>query len=252
MPRRARISTGGLAYHILNRRVGRLALFDKPADYMAFEKILNEVYTTMTKTNACLFFLIIVIGHLYSARSVAGEENGLLKPAIKRTTTDVKTILGEAGLKAFLYIDLGQERFIAVTEQIRKGDLPLRRMSFYYGRNSKGYEKTHEYVTVNSFVAAYPTTDRTRLITIWEAGSAYRLEIFLFRGPNVGSVLSVGWKAEPEFADIDGDDEMEILVARDSVPGKEPESADAYTWDGTTYVRSRTLPWLQRFAKIKK
>jgi len=44
MPRRARISTGGLAYHILNRRVGRLALFDKPADYMAFEKILNEAH----------------------------------------------------------------------------------------------------------------------------------------------------------------------------------------------------------------
>jgi putative transposase len=44
MPRRARISTGGLAYHILNRRVGRLGLFDKPADYMAFEKILNEAH----------------------------------------------------------------------------------------------------------------------------------------------------------------------------------------------------------------
>jgi len=44
MPRRARISTGGLAYHILNRRVGRLALFDKPADYMAFENILNEAH----------------------------------------------------------------------------------------------------------------------------------------------------------------------------------------------------------------
>ena len=44
MPRRARISTGGLAYHILNRRVGRLALFDKPADYLAFEKILNEAH----------------------------------------------------------------------------------------------------------------------------------------------------------------------------------------------------------------
>src|SRR5207253_10809478 len=28
----------------LNRRVGRLTLFDKPADYMAFEKILNEAH----------------------------------------------------------------------------------------------------------------------------------------------------------------------------------------------------------------
>jgi len=41
MPRRARISTGGLAYHILNRRVGRLALFDKPADYMSLESTLR-------------------------------------------------------------------------------------------------------------------------------------------------------------------------------------------------------------------
>ena len=42
MPRRPRLSTGGLAYHVLNRRVGRMALFEKPADYQAFEKILEE------------------------------------------------------------------------------------------------------------------------------------------------------------------------------------------------------------------
>ena len=42
MPRRPRLSTGGLAYHVLNRRVGRMTLFEKPADYQAFEKILKE------------------------------------------------------------------------------------------------------------------------------------------------------------------------------------------------------------------
>lgn len=44
MPRRPRIATGGLAYHVLNRRVGRLPLFDKPADYKAFETILQEAW----------------------------------------------------------------------------------------------------------------------------------------------------------------------------------------------------------------
>lgn len=44
MPRRPRNATGGLAYHVLNRRVGRLPLFEKPADYAAFEKILHEAY----------------------------------------------------------------------------------------------------------------------------------------------------------------------------------------------------------------
>src|SRR5512142_1923064 len=42
MPRRPRLSSGGLVYHVLNRRVGRLALFEKPGDYQAFEKILQE------------------------------------------------------------------------------------------------------------------------------------------------------------------------------------------------------------------
>ena len=42
MPRRPRLATGGIAYHVLNRRVSRLPLFEKPADYRAFEKILGE------------------------------------------------------------------------------------------------------------------------------------------------------------------------------------------------------------------
>ena len=40
MPRRPRLAAGDLAYHVLNRRVGRLPLFEKPADYAPFEQIL--------------------------------------------------------------------------------------------------------------------------------------------------------------------------------------------------------------------
>ena len=42
MPRRLRVATGGLAYHVLNRRVGRLPLFETPADYAAFETVLQQ------------------------------------------------------------------------------------------------------------------------------------------------------------------------------------------------------------------
>ncbi|MBA5868321.1 MAG: hypothetical protein GDA67_16635 [Nitrospira sp. CR1.3] len=42
MPRRPRLAAGDLTYHVLNRRAGRLPLFEKPADYAAFEKILAE------------------------------------------------------------------------------------------------------------------------------------------------------------------------------------------------------------------
>jgi putative transposase len=42
MTRRPRLAAGDLAYHVLNRRVGRLPFFEQPADYAAFEKILGE------------------------------------------------------------------------------------------------------------------------------------------------------------------------------------------------------------------
>lgn len=44
MPRRPRLATGGIVYHVLNRRAGRLVLFEKSADYAAFEQVLQGVY----------------------------------------------------------------------------------------------------------------------------------------------------------------------------------------------------------------
>jgi putative transposase len=42
MPRGKRAAPGGYVYHVLNRGVGRRRLFDKPADYEAFEELLEE------------------------------------------------------------------------------------------------------------------------------------------------------------------------------------------------------------------
>jgi putative transposase len=42
MPRRLRFASGGYVYHVLNRAVGRATLFDKSADYAAFEKVLRQ------------------------------------------------------------------------------------------------------------------------------------------------------------------------------------------------------------------
>jgi len=43
MPRKLRVIADGGIYHVLNRRVGRLPLFDDDGDYKAFEKILDQV-----------------------------------------------------------------------------------------------------------------------------------------------------------------------------------------------------------------
>jgi putative transposase len=42
MPRQPRAAPGGFVYHALNRGVGRLALFQKEGDYLAFERVLAE------------------------------------------------------------------------------------------------------------------------------------------------------------------------------------------------------------------
>lgn len=42
MPRTARIAPGGIAFHVLNRGVARMQLFEKVEDYEAFERVLVE------------------------------------------------------------------------------------------------------------------------------------------------------------------------------------------------------------------
>jgi len=42
MPRSARQAPGGIVYHVLNRAVARLPLFEKPADYTAFLRVVAE------------------------------------------------------------------------------------------------------------------------------------------------------------------------------------------------------------------
>ena len=44
MPRRLRMDVGGIAYHVLNRRVARMTIFEKGEDYAAFENVLDEAY----------------------------------------------------------------------------------------------------------------------------------------------------------------------------------------------------------------
>ena len=42
MPRTAPIAPGGMVFHVLNRGVARMLLFEKPADYPAFEQVLQD------------------------------------------------------------------------------------------------------------------------------------------------------------------------------------------------------------------
>ena len=78
MPRRPRLTAGDLAYHVLNRRVGRLQLFDKPADYAAFEKILAEAQA-QTKIRIATYCLMPNHWHLLLWPRQDGELSEMLR-----------------------------------------------------------------------------------------------------------------------------------------------------------------------------
>lgn len=78
MPRRPRLAAGDLAYHVLNRRVGRLTLFEDPADYAAFEKILAEAYA-QTRIRITAYCLMATHWHLLLWPRQDGELSEVLR-----------------------------------------------------------------------------------------------------------------------------------------------------------------------------
>jgi putative transposase len=78
MPRRPRLTTGGLAYHVLNRRAGRLPLFEKSADYAAFEKILQEA-VARTRIRIATYCLMPNHWHLLLWPRQDGELSDVLR-----------------------------------------------------------------------------------------------------------------------------------------------------------------------------
>ena len=80
MARRPRLAAGDLAYHVLNRRVGRLSLFDQPADYAAFETTLAEAQTqTQTGIRIAAYCLMPNHWHLLLWPRRDGELSEVLR-----------------------------------------------------------------------------------------------------------------------------------------------------------------------------
>jgi putative transposase len=71
MPRRPRIATGGLVYHVLNRRVGRLPLFATDRDYLAFERVLEAA---IARTGIRLLAYCVMPNHWHLLLWPRGDE----------------------------------------------------------------------------------------------------------------------------------------------------------------------------------
>ena len=63
MPRTARVAPGGMVFHMLNRGVARMQVFEKAGGYQAFERVLKETLHE-TPTRICDYCLMPNHWHL--------------------------------------------------------------------------------------------------------------------------------------------------------------------------------------------
>jgi len=86
MPRRRRVSTGGLIFHVVNRAAKRSTLFENEADYSAFERVLSAA---VDRSDVSLFAYCVMPNHWHLVLS-PGSDGALSRFMHWLTTTHAR------------------------------------------------------------------------------------------------------------------------------------------------------------------
>lgn len=81
MPRAKRICPAGEVFHVLNRSVARMTLFEKPEDYQAFMRVLTETWEVVPLT---IYSLVVMPNHWHCV--VRPSEDDQLSEFFQRLT----------------------------------------------------------------------------------------------------------------------------------------------------------------------
>ena len=119
MPRRPRVSTAGLYFHVVNRAAKRSTLFESAADYQAFERVLASA---IARSDVSLFAYCVMPNHWHLLLSPQSTEHS---PDFMHwlTTTHAKT-MADASASSIGQGAVYQGRFKAIPV-CRRQTLPL-------------------------------------------------------------------------------------------------------------------------------
>jgi|SRR5437867_4107308 len=176
------------------------------------------------------------------------EDEGVLTLVPKGRVWKGPQGMGQAEILALAFIDDDRNCLaVLVEEPGQPKDIRERILSFYFRKQGR-FVEIYRFTTPNFFETMYPTGEGTRLITTWATGSGHRTGIFAIVNGAVQVVFWIGWNHPPQFVDLDGDGETEIIHAIPVYPSsKTPEVAEIYKWDGHEYKLLRSVPWTRRF-----
>ena len=104
MPRTARVAPGGMVFHILNRGVARMQLFEKSADYQAFEGVLRET-RDQSPMRICA---LLVDGEPLASAALAGARGRIGRFMRRLTITHVRRWREHRGYARLGHIDQGR------------------------------------------------------------------------------------------------------------------------------------------------
>jgi len=169
-------------------------------------------------------------------------------------------ILHDESIEAMTYWNFGDDNFLVVVNSYIKKVEGLKltgRKLVFYKKQTSGFVKAFEHdAQMDHFVGMIPLGDYDKnLMTVWVGGSAYHFNAFTVSNGKVISVLEAGSHNYPEFADIDNDGQVEVLISEGAflIDAKEnkvlsyPDKANVYKWDGKSYALIKTVPWKTRF-----
>ena len=114
MPRTARVAPGGMVFHVLNRGVARMQLFEKAADYQAFEQVLRDTLDR-SPMRICAYAVMPNHWHLLLWPECDGELTAFMQ---RLTITHVRRWQehrGYAGLGHVYQVDTSRSRWRATS-----------------------------------------------------------------------------------------------------------------------------------------